>query len=42
MTARTTYEARLAEILAKATSFFGSKEEAEQWLERPAIGLRAP
>src|ERR1700743_2014701 len=30
---------KLAEILAKATSIFGSKEEAEQWLERPAIGL---
>jgi putative toxin-antitoxin system antitoxin component (TIGR02293 family) len=28
---------RLAEILAKATSILGSKEEAEQWLERPAI-----
>lgn len=30
---------KLAEILAKATSVFGSKQEAEQWLERPAIGL---
>lgn len=30
---------KLAEILAKATSIFGSKQEAEQWLERPAIGL---
>ncbi|WP_158668997.1 type II RES/Xre toxin-antitoxin system antitoxin [Bradyrhizobium guangdongense] len=30
---------KLAEILAKATSIFGSKEEAEHWLERPAIGL---
>jgi putative toxin-antitoxin system antitoxin component (TIGR02293 family) len=30
---------KLAEILAKATSVFGSKEEAEQWLERPAMGL---
>lgn len=30
---------KLAEILAKAASIFGSKEEAEQWLERPAIGL---
>ena len=29
----------LAEILAKAASIFGSKEAAEQWLERPAIGL---
>lgn len=30
---------KLAEILTKATSIFGSKEEAEHWLERPAIGL---
>jgi putative toxin-antitoxin system antitoxin component (TIGR02293 family) len=30
---------KLAEILAKATSVFGSKQEAEHWLERPAIGL---
>jgi putative toxin-antitoxin system antitoxin component (TIGR02293 family) len=30
---------KLAEILAKATSIFGSNEEAEQWLERPAVGL---
>jgi putative toxin-antitoxin system antitoxin component (TIGR02293 family) len=30
---------KLAEILSKASSIFGSKEEAEQWLERPAIGL---
>jgi putative toxin-antitoxin system antitoxin component (TIGR02293 family) len=30
---------KLAEILAKATAVLGSKEEAEQWLERPAIGL---
>jgi putative toxin-antitoxin system antitoxin component (TIGR02293 family) len=28
-----------AEILAKATAVLGSQEEAEQWLERPAIGL---
>ena len=28
-----------AEILAKATAVFGSQEAAEQWLERPAIGL---
>jgi len=28
-----------AEILAKATLVFGSQEEAERWLERPAIGL---
>jgi putative toxin-antitoxin system antitoxin component (TIGR02293 family) len=30
---------KLAEILAKATEVFGSQEEAERWLERPAIGL---
>ncbi len=30
---------KLAEVLAKATSIFGSKQEAEQWLARPAIGL---
>lgn len=30
---------KFAEILAKATEVFGSQEEAEQWLERPAIGL---
>lgn len=30
---------KLAEVLAKATAVFGSKEEAEQWLERPAAGL---
>jgi putative toxin-antitoxin system antitoxin component (TIGR02293 family) len=30
---------KFAEILAKATEVFGSREEAEQWLERPAIGL---
>jgi len=30
---------KFAEILAKATDIFGSQEEAEQWLERPAIGL---
>lgn len=28
-----------AGILARATSVFGSKEEAEHWLERPALGL---
>jgi putative toxin-antitoxin system antitoxin component (TIGR02293 family) len=28
-----------AEILAKATRVFGSQDEAEQWLQRPAIGL---
>ena len=30
---------KFAEILSKATTIFGSQEEAEQWLERPAIGL---
>jgi putative toxin-antitoxin system antitoxin component (TIGR02293 family) len=30
---------KFAEILAKATAVLGSPEEAEQWLERPAIGL---
>jgi len=30
---------KFAEILAKATEVFGSQQEAEQWLERPAIGL---
>jgi putative toxin-antitoxin system antitoxin component (TIGR02293 family) len=34
-----TPEQRFAEILAKATTVFGSQDEAEQWLERPAIGL---
>jgi putative toxin-antitoxin system antitoxin component (TIGR02293 family) len=30
---------KLAEILARATAVFGSKQDAEQWLEQPAIGL---
>ena len=30
---------KLVEILAKATAVLGSKEDAEQWLEKPAIGL---
>jgi putative toxin-antitoxin system antitoxin component (TIGR02293 family) len=30
---------KFAEILSKATDVFGSQQEAEQWLERPAIGL---
>ena len=30
---------KFAEILARATALLGSKESAEQWLERPAIGL---
>ncbi|HEX8469352.1 MAG TPA: antitoxin Xre/MbcA/ParS toxin-binding domain-containing protein [Allosphingosinicella sp.] len=30
---------KLAEVVAKAIEVFGSQEEAEQWLDRPAIGL---
>jgi putative toxin-antitoxin system antitoxin component (TIGR02293 family) len=30
---------KFAEILAKATQVLGSQEEAEHWLERPAIAL---
>ncbi|MEX1153246.1 antitoxin Xre-like helix-turn-helix domain-containing protein [Parvibaculum sp.] len=30
---------KFAEILAKATDLLGSQPEAEQWLERPAMGL---
>jgi putative toxin-antitoxin system antitoxin component (TIGR02293 family) len=30
---------KLAEILARAGAIFGSKEEAERWLEKPAMGL---
>lgn len=30
---------KFAEILAKATDIFGSQADAEQWLERPAVGL---
>jgi putative toxin-antitoxin system antitoxin component (TIGR02293 family) len=30
---------KFAEILASATAVFGSQAEAEQWLERPALGL---
>ncbi|ANP89378.1 antitoxin Xre/MbcA/ParS toxin-binding domain-containing protein [Rhizobium leguminosarum] len=30
---------KFAEILAKTTDIFGSQAEAEQWLERPAVGL---
>jgi len=30
---------KFAEILAKSTQVLGSQEEAEQWLERPAVGL---
>ena len=28
-----------AEILAKASAILGSREDAEHWLESPAIGL---
>ena len=28
-----------AETLAKATAVFGSQQEAEQWLNQPALGL---
>jgi putative toxin-antitoxin system antitoxin component (TIGR02293 family) len=30
---------KFAEILASATAVLGSQEEAEQWLQRPAMGL---
>ncbi len=30
---------KFAEILTKATRVFGSQDEAERWLKRPAIGL---
>jgi putative toxin-antitoxin system antitoxin component (TIGR02293 family) len=30
---------QFAELLAKATMVFGAQDEAEQWFERPAIGL---
>jgi putative toxin-antitoxin system antitoxin component (TIGR02293 family) len=30
---------KFAEVLAKATEVFGSQEDAEQWLEQPAIAL---
>lgn len=30
---------KFAEILSKATDIFGSQADAEQWLERPAVGL---
>lgn len=30
---------KFAEILSRATELLGSQEEAEAWLERPAIGL---
>jgi putative toxin-antitoxin system antitoxin component (TIGR02293 family) len=28
-----------AQILARAIDVFGSQDEAERWLERPAVGL---
>ena len=30
---------KFAEIVSRAIAVFGSKEEAERWLERPAVGL---
>lgn len=30
---------KFAEVLAKASEVFGSQKNAEEWLERPAIGL---
>jgi putative toxin-antitoxin system antitoxin component (TIGR02293 family) len=30
---------KFADILAKATAVFGSQDEAEHWLEQPAMGL---
>jgi putative toxin-antitoxin system antitoxin component (TIGR02293 family) len=30
---------KFAEVLTKAMAIFGTQKEAEQWLERPAIGL---
>jgi putative toxin-antitoxin system antitoxin component (TIGR02293 family) len=30
---------KFAEILARASEVFGSRDEAEKWLERPATGL---
>jgi len=30
---------KFAEVLSRATAIFGSQEEAEHWLERPAVGL---
>ncbi len=39
MPKRGTDRRKFAQIFARATSIFGSKEEAKQWLERPAIGL---
>jgi putative toxin-antitoxin system antitoxin component (TIGR02293 family) len=39
MAAHVKSEAAAAEILAKATKVFGSRDEAEQWLGRPVTGL---
>lgn len=30
---------KFAEVLARVSTMLGSQEEAEQWLERPAVGL---
>ena len=30
---------KFAEVLAKATEVFGAQKEAEEWLERPVMGL---
>jgi putative toxin-antitoxin system antitoxin component (TIGR02293 family) len=30
---------KFAEVLAKATDVFGSQSDAEQWMQRPAMGL---
>lgn len=30
---------KFAEILAKATEVFGGQKDAEQWLDKPAVGL---
>ena len=30
---------KFAEIVAKATELFGSQQEAEEWLQRPAMSL---
>jgi hypothetical protein len=36
---RSAPRAKFAEILARATAVPGSRNEADQWLERPAVGL---
>jgi putative toxin-antitoxin system antitoxin component (TIGR02293 family) len=30
---------KFAEILARATELFGSRQEAKRWMERPAMAL---